>query len=137
MFHHTAWAVGKYSSGSPPAGTVGTKSTGGFYQADVSPCIYHHAQEAARRLDNDMQRPGERSAQHLVFFDAGWRRPRPITFLLRKMERKEEGVHFWAEKKEREEISIVCCPSFEDRSAVVAFSLLAAKSDKDVVVVVA
>ena len=56
---------------------------------------------------------------------------------------KEDGtkggrkVHFWAGKKEREEISIVCCPSFEDRTAVVAFSLPAAKSDKDVVVVVA
>ena len=34
MLHHPAWAVGRYSS-SP---TVGTKSTGGFYQRDGSPC---------------------------------------------------------------------------------------------------
>ena len=39
MFHHPVWAVGSYSSGPPAAGTVGTKSTGGFYQADGSPCI--------------------------------------------------------------------------------------------------
>ena len=38
MFRHPAWAVGSYSSGPTAAGTVGTKSTGGFHQADVSPC---------------------------------------------------------------------------------------------------
>ena len=38
MFHHPACAVGGYSNGPPPAGTLGTKSTGGFYQADGSPC---------------------------------------------------------------------------------------------------
>ena len=39
MFRYPAWAVGSHSSGLPAAGTVGTKSTGGFYQADGSPCI--------------------------------------------------------------------------------------------------
>ena len=38
MFRHPAWAVGSYSGGPPAAGTVGTKSTGGFYRADGSPC---------------------------------------------------------------------------------------------------
>ena len=38
MFHHAAWAVGSCSSGPPAAGTVGTQSTGGFYQPDRSPC---------------------------------------------------------------------------------------------------
>ena len=38
IFLHPAWAVGSYSSGPSAAGTVGTKVTGGFYQADVSPC---------------------------------------------------------------------------------------------------
>ena len=38
MFRHPAWAVGSYSSGPPAAGTVATKSTGGFYRSDVSPC---------------------------------------------------------------------------------------------------
>ena len=31
MFRHPAWAVGSYGSGPPTAGTVGTKSTGGFF----------------------------------------------------------------------------------------------------------
>ena len=38
MFHHPAWAVGSYNSGIPAVRAVGTKSTGGFYQEDVSPC---------------------------------------------------------------------------------------------------
>ena len=38
MFHHPALAVGSHSSGPLAAGTVGTKSMGRFYQADVSPC---------------------------------------------------------------------------------------------------
>ena len=33
-----AWAVSSYSNGSAAARTLGTKPTGGFYQADVSPC---------------------------------------------------------------------------------------------------
>ena len=41
MFNHPAWAVGSYSSGPPAAGTAGTKWTGGFYQADVSPGMYN------------------------------------------------------------------------------------------------
>ena len=40
MFRLHDWAVGSYSSGPPTAGTVGTKSTGGFYRADGSPCIF-------------------------------------------------------------------------------------------------
>ena len=40
MFRHPAWAVGSYSSDPPAAGTLGTKSTGGFYQADKSPCSF-------------------------------------------------------------------------------------------------
>ena len=40
MLSHPAWAVGSYSSGPHAAGTVGTKSTGSFYQADVPPCSY-------------------------------------------------------------------------------------------------
>ena len=39
MFRHPAWAVGSCSSGPPPARTVGSKSTGGFYHSDGSPCI--------------------------------------------------------------------------------------------------
>ena len=39
MFCYPAWAVGSYSSGPSADGTVRTKSPGGFYQADVSPCI--------------------------------------------------------------------------------------------------
>ena len=39
MFCHPAWAVGSYSSGPPVVETVGTKSTGGFHQQDVSPCM--------------------------------------------------------------------------------------------------
>ena len=39
MFCQPAWGVRSYSIGPPAARTVGTKSTGGFYQADVSPCI--------------------------------------------------------------------------------------------------
>ena len=38
MFRHPAWAVGSYSSGPSAAGTVWTKSMGGFYQRDESPC---------------------------------------------------------------------------------------------------
>ena len=38
MFHHPAWAVGSYSSCPLAAKAVGTKSTGGFHQRDVSPC---------------------------------------------------------------------------------------------------
>ena len=38
VFHHSAWAVGSYSSSPTAAGTVGTKSTGGFYYPDGSPC---------------------------------------------------------------------------------------------------
>ena len=38
MFRHPPWAVGSYSSSPSAAGTVGTKSMGGVYQADVSPC---------------------------------------------------------------------------------------------------
>ena len=38
IFHHPAWAVGSYRSGPPAAGTVRSKSTGGFYQGDVSLC---------------------------------------------------------------------------------------------------
>ena len=41
MFHHP-WAIGNHSSGPLAAGTVKTKSTGGFYQADASPCINVH-----------------------------------------------------------------------------------------------
>ena len=40
MFHPPAWAVGSYSSGPSAAGAVVTKSTGGFYQADGSPCSF-------------------------------------------------------------------------------------------------
>ena len=39
MFRHAAWAVGSCNSGPPAARTVGTKSTGGFYRPDRSPCI--------------------------------------------------------------------------------------------------
>ena len=39
MFHHPAWALGSLISDPPAAGTVTTKSTGGFYRSDVSPCI--------------------------------------------------------------------------------------------------
>ena len=38
MFRHPAWAVGSCSSGPPTAVSVGTKSTGGFYRPDLSPC---------------------------------------------------------------------------------------------------
>ena len=38
MFRHPAWAVGSYSRGPPVARTIGTKSTGGFYRLDLSPC---------------------------------------------------------------------------------------------------
>ena len=38
MFRHPAWAVGSCSSGPPPAVTVRTQSTGGFYRPDWSPC---------------------------------------------------------------------------------------------------
>ena len=38
MFCHPASAVGSYSSGPPVARTVKTKSTGGFYHPDWSPC---------------------------------------------------------------------------------------------------
>ena len=40
MFRHPAQAVGSYSSGPPAAGTVGTKSTGGFYICEWSPCRF-------------------------------------------------------------------------------------------------
>ena len=38
MFRHPVWAVGSYSSGPLAASTVVTKSTGGFYRPDLSPC---------------------------------------------------------------------------------------------------
>ena len=38
MFRYAAWAAGRDRSGPPAAETVGTKSTGGCYQQDVSPC---------------------------------------------------------------------------------------------------
>ena len=38
MFRHPAWAVGSYSSGPLAAKTVGTKSTGGCYHQELSPC---------------------------------------------------------------------------------------------------
>ena len=40
MFCYRAWAVGGYSCGRLAARTVGTKSTGGFYRPDLSPCFY-------------------------------------------------------------------------------------------------
>ena len=51
MFRHPAWAVGSYSSGPPAAGTVGTKSTGGCYHSDWSPCKF--SIEAALSLTVD------------------------------------------------------------------------------------
>ena len=36
MFRHPAWAIGGTNSGPPAAGTVGTKSTGGFYPLSLS-----------------------------------------------------------------------------------------------------
>ena len=41
MFHHPAGAIRSYASGPPAAGTVGTKSTGGFHHSCVSPCRHH------------------------------------------------------------------------------------------------
>ena len=41
VFHHAAWAVGCYSGGPETAGTVRTKSTGGFNHPDGSPCTSH------------------------------------------------------------------------------------------------
>ena len=38
MFRHPAWAVGSYSSGPAAARALWTKSTGGFYHSDDSPC---------------------------------------------------------------------------------------------------
>ena len=38
MFRHPAWAVGSYSSCPLAAKTVGTKSTGGCYHQELSPC---------------------------------------------------------------------------------------------------
>ena len=42
MFGHPAWAVGSYRCGPSAAGTVGTRSSGGFYRADGSPCTVLH-----------------------------------------------------------------------------------------------
>ena len=39
MLRHPAWAVGSYSSGPRATETVGTKSTGGFFRPEWSPCI--------------------------------------------------------------------------------------------------
>ena len=39
MLRHPAWAVGGYSSGPRTTETVGTKSTGGFFLPERSPCI--------------------------------------------------------------------------------------------------
>ena len=47
MFRHPAWAVGSYSSGPPAAGTLRTKSPGGCYQADMSPCVLYAPYPAA------------------------------------------------------------------------------------------
>ena len=38
MFRHPAWAVGSYNSCPLAAKTVGTKSTGGCYHQELSPC---------------------------------------------------------------------------------------------------
>ena len=40
MFRYHIWAVGNYRSGPAAAKIVGTESTGGFHQQDVSPCSY-------------------------------------------------------------------------------------------------
>ena len=87
-----------------------------------------------------MQRPSERGAQHLVFFDAGWRRA--AHHFLAKEDGTKGGrkVHFWAEKKEREEISIGLLPFFRRPNRGRCFfppGGIEAESDKDVVVVVA
>ena len=38
MFLHPAWVGGSYSNGPPSARSDGTKSTGGFYHPELSPC---------------------------------------------------------------------------------------------------
>ena len=38
MFRHPARSVGSYRSGPTAARTIGTKSTGGFYHTELSPC---------------------------------------------------------------------------------------------------
>ena len=40
MFCHSACAVGSYSSGPAAANAIGTKSTGGFFRPELSPCMY-------------------------------------------------------------------------------------------------
>ena len=60
MFRHPAWAVGSYSSGPPAAKTVGTKSTGGCYRGDVSPCISGYAEMFTTVLtDGEQLRRGQ------------------------------------------------------------------------------
>ena len=57
-----AWAVGRNSSGPPAAGTVGTKSTGGFYRADGSPCTL----QLSRRFQVCVLLPGRHRGREVV-----------------------------------------------------------------------
>ena len=56
MFDHPVWAVSSCSSGPSAAKTAGTKSTGGFYQRDGSPCrSRYHSHNHQQQVSNLMQ----------------------------------------------------------------------------------
>lgn len=51
MFRHPAWAVGSHSNSQTAAGTLKTKSTGGFYHSNGSPCTWTTGPDNKRGLD--------------------------------------------------------------------------------------
>ena len=69
MFRHTAWAGASYSSCPGAAGTVGTKSTGGFLNSSVSPCTSYFRLSLPETKGN-MFRECERFFIFFTFFFA-------------------------------------------------------------------
>ena len=73
MFSHPARAVASYSSGPPAAGTVGTKSTGGFLNSSVSPSTslmgnYFFVQEIFPKNSTKFESSNSSCVKHILSY---------------------------------------------------------------------